>query len=237
MSPRLLLGLPRLQGKLHNYAERYQLLEVRPVDTPVPTGGKLQKWRRQVPPAFAFSVVMPAAVARFERGAVFESGVNAALEAATVLQAECILLATPPSLRPTARNRQRIRELAARLPQDGQVLAWEPSGIWEVDDVLDTADAAGLLAVFDGAQHDLPPGPICYTRIRALGHAAQLGADRVERLAHRLASRHTAYVVVDASVAGAVRATLPSAVDRQAVGQAVPQLFRPRAALADGEEA
>ena len=55
--PRVLIGLPALKGKLERYAERYDMVELRPVDTPLPRSSKLEAWRSQVPPAFAFSIV------------------------------------------------------------------------------------------------------------------------------------------------------------------------------------
>ena len=85
---RVLIGLPRVVGKLEKYASKYDMVEVTPVDTPLPK--KLAQWRERVSPAFAFSVVLPKAVAALEPGAATAFGVAAAtlgLGARTLLRA------------------------------------------------------------------------------------------------------------------------------------------------------
>jgi uncharacterized protein YecE (DUF72 family) len=231
---RLLIGLPSLTGKLANYAKRYQLVELTPVDSPLPKPSKLAAWRSAVPPSFAFSVVLPRVVGALGTGEAFERALADSLEAARVLQATCIVLATPNTVRPTAHNRARIAEIAARMPQDGHVLAWHATGMWETADHLETAVGAGWLPVFDAAQEPLAPGPIVYTRIRALGHATRLGQQRIAHAARQLSGRRSAYVVVEPSIAGKVRAGLAAMMvtDRARV----PMLFKPQPPGQDHDE-
>ncbi len=230
---RLLVGMPTLQGKLETYASRYDVLEVRPVDTPLPKLSKLAKWRERVSPSFAFSVVLPRSVASLSGS---DDTLEQAVELARVLQATTIVLATPASVRPTKANRARIRELAAKLPSQAHQLAWSAAGIWEVDDVMSTADDAGWLPIFDAAQEPLPPGPAVYTRIRALGTSSRLGPDRIELIAHQLAGRRDATVIVEGDQARKVRAELRSAIERLAVGRPAARVFRPEHLAADDEE-
>jgi len=235
---RILIGLPALKGKLDKYAKRYGMVELRPVDTPLPHGGKLAAWREQVPPSFAFSVVLPRSVAMLERGREPEEALRAAVDAARQLQARVIVLATPPTVRPTPAHRKRIKALAKKLPSEGHVLAWHAMGMWETEDVMATSNEAGFLPVFDAAQEPLPPGPVAYTRIRSLGHSARLGADRVAIIARQLLGRREAFVVVDAEIAGAVKAGLEAAAQAGDARAPVPALFRPGqdALLHDDEE-
>ena len=223
---RLLVGLPQLRGKLKNYASRFDLLEVRPVDEPLPAASRLVRWRTQVPPGFAFSVVLPVAVSTFARGAAHDAALAESLRAAVALEARCILLATAPSVRPTQRNRERILELAKQLPPSGVVLAWQPSGIWEIEDVLATAAQAGMLAVLDGSRDPLPPGPIAYTRLKALGESTRLGAASLTRLAGELADRREALVVVESGDAVRVKAALTTLLENRPA-RGAPLLFRP----------
>jgi len=148
------------------------------------------------------------------------------------------VLRTPLSVRPTKANRQRIAKLAARLPEHGHVLGWQPSGVWEVEDVAETASRAGLIAVLDAARDPLPPGPVSYTRIRSLGSSSQLGAGAIERIAQQLRGRRECFVVVDPQAAGRMRADLPAALGRSESRRSMPSLFRPGqpAALAIGDE-
>jgi uncharacterized protein YecE (DUF72 family) len=230
---RLLVGMPTFKGKLETYSASFDVVEVRPVDTPLPKLTKLAKWRERVPPSFAFSVVLPREVATLAKS---DDALKQAVETARVLQANCIVLATPASVRPTKANRDRIRELAASLPADAHTLAWSAAGMWEVDDVMATADAAGWLPIFDAAQAPLAPGPVVYTRIRSLGHATRLGADRIDHIAHQLAGRREAVVIVEGDQARKVRAELRAAVERLDGGHPAPKVFRPQQLTADDEE-
>ena len=224
---RLLFGLPGLQGKIDNYAKRYDLVELTPIDQALPKATKLAAWRERVPPAFTFSIVMPKAVASLKPGDDFEAALSESLAAATQLMARAILIATPPSVRPTPRNKQRLVELAARIPAEGVHRFWEPSGIWEPTEVMAVASEAGLVPVFDAAQEPLPPGPIVYTRIRGIGHAARLGAQRIHAIAEQVRGRREAYLVVDRTIARKVQSGLRAVLAADHDRQPVPTLFTP----------
>jgi uncharacterized protein YecE (DUF72 family) len=224
---RCFVGLPQLRGKLARYAERFDMVELRPLDTPLPEPARLARWREQVPPAFAFSVVLPRAVAELAAGPASEQAMAQSLEVARALQARCLVLATPPSVRPTQANRERIVELGRQLPDHGHVAAWQAAGMWELEDVLATAHRAGLLPVLDAARDPLPSGPIVYTRVQALGQASQLGASSLERIVLQLQGRREAFVVVDAEAAQKVRGALSGTAERREPRRLAPALFRP----------
>ena len=238
---RVFVGLPSLQGAIHNYGKRFDLVEVRPVDTPTPRPSTLRSYRKSVGPSFAFSVVLPKAVAELGSGAAFEEALSSSLEVARLLEARCIVLATPASVRPTSANRKRIKSLFERVPREGVVLAWEPQGIWERDDILETAADAGVLPVFDATTEAPGPGSVVYTRLRALGKTAALGASTIEKLAERLRSRREAYVVVEGPAqAKRVRQGLAAALERMKAGSRGSMVFRPAvvsgAIVAEDEE-
>lgn len=194
---RLLVGLPVLVGDIHKYDKRFDLVELRPVDTVMPRPATLRAWRKAVAPGFVFSVVLPRILGDLASGAEVDAALAAALEVATAVEARCLVLATPASVRPTATNRRRIAAAFARLPREGVVLAWEPLGMWEREDVIATAKAAGALPVFDVARETPAPGPIAYTRLRALGKASAIGAAAIERVVERLRGRREVFVVVE----------------------------------------
>jgi uncharacterized protein YecE (DUF72 family) len=194
---RVLVGLPALVGDVQKYAKRFDVVELRPVDTSTPRAATLRAQRKAAPPAFVFSVVLPRVVGALAAGPELDEALAAALSVAVAVEARVILLQTPAAVRPTAANRKRIAALFERLPQESVVLAWEPAGVWEHDDVVATAKAAGALAVFDAAREELPPGPSAYTRVRALGKSAALGATAIDRIASRLRGRREAFVIVD----------------------------------------
>jgi uncharacterized protein YecE (DUF72 family) len=224
---RCFVGLPQLRGKLTRYAERFDMVEVRPLDTPLPEPSQLARWREQVPPAFAFSVVLPRAVTELVPGPGLEQALGKSLDAARALQARCVILATPATVRPTKPNRERIVELGRRLPEHGHVVGWLPAGMWEIEDVFATAHRAGLLPVMDAARDPLPQGPIAYTRIQTMGQASQLGAASIERIVLQLQGRREAFVVVDAGAAQKLRAALSDTTERRAPRRLGSAVFRP----------
>jgi uncharacterized protein YecE (DUF72 family) len=225
---RLLVGLPAPQGDLAKYATRFDLVEIRPVDTVVPKPGTLRKWRKSVPPAFAFSVVLPRAVGALTAGAALDEALAASLEVAAALEARCMILQTPPDVRPTAANKKKLAAVLERLPAAGVVRCWEPAGIWEREDVLALSRAMGVVPVFDAAREALGPGPIAYTRLRALGKSAALGQATVERVADRLRKRREAFVVVEGlREAGRVRQALAAELARKPARAAGAVVVRP----------
>jgi uncharacterized protein YecE (DUF72 family) len=194
---RVLLGLPALQGDLRTYQKRFDMVELRPVDATLPRASKLRAWRKSVPPTFVFSVVLPRVVGELGGGEVEASALAASLEVANAVEARCIVLATPPSIRPTSANRKRVAALLERIPREGVVVCWEPTGMWEGDEIVSVARSVGAVPVVDAAREPPPPGPIVYTRIRALGTSAAVSASAIERVAERLRGRREVFVVVE----------------------------------------
>jgi len=213
---RLLVGLPAPQGDLAKYATRFDLVEVRPVDTPIPKASTLRKWRKSVPPSFVFSVVLPRVVGELTPGPALDQALATSLEVGAALEARCMVLATPPEVRPTATNKKRIAAIFERIPPEGIMRCWEPAGIWEREDVLASARAMGVLPVFDVAREQPGPGPLAYTRLRALGKSAAMGQVTIERVAERLRRRREAFVVVEGPrEAQRVKAALTAALAKK----------------------
>jgi uncharacterized protein YecE (DUF72 family) len=234
---RLLVGLAALTGDLQKIHERFDLVEVRSSNGGWPKDATLKRWRKAAPPAFVFSVVLPPQVAALAPGADADAALSDALHVAALLQARCVLLQTPPDVRPTTVNRKRIAALFEKIPAEGTVRCWEASGLWEADDVIATARAATVLPVLDATQDAPPSGPIVYTRLRALGKAAG-SARSLERLAMAVRGRREAFVVAeDPKVAASMRGALPALVKarEQSAG---PILVRPAVAplIAEDEE-
>lgn len=108
-----------------------------------------------------------------------------------------MILQTPPAVRPTAANKKRLAAVFARIAREGTVRGWEPGGLWERDGIIATARELGVLPVLDVAREAPGAGPIVYTRLRALGKSAALGAAAAERVAERLRRRREVFVVVE----------------------------------------
>lgn len=179
------VGLPSHQGSLARYATHFDLLEVRPVDTSIPKGGKLRQWRKEVPPAFVFSVVLPKVLS--ELGVASpeqERALKTTLDTAEALQARCLVLTTPPSVTPTALNKKRLTALIERLPRDAVTVGWEPRGIWNPEEMAAWARDLGVHLIGDASQGDAPRGAVLYTRLRGIGANVRIGAGPLLSLIH-----------------------------------------------------
>ncbi|WP_437668599.1 DUF72 domain-containing protein [Sorangium sp. So ce131] len=238
---RLLVGLPSLQGDLQKYKQRFDMVELRPVDASLPRATTLRKWRKAVPPGFVFSVVLPRVVGELAAGGELDEALATSLEVAAVLEARCVVLQTPASLRPTATNRKKLAALFERLPAEGVVRCWEPAGIWERDDIIATARAAKVIPVLDVARDTPPPGPIVYSRLRALGKSSSMSAAALERVAERLRGRREVFVVVEGDRAAQIKASLAALLarkpDRSTASAVVrPTMPMPNTLVAEDEE-
>src|SRR5690606_16677899 len=193
------VGLSTLTGSLENYADRFDLLEVRLGAATMPKPATLRSWRKKVPPSFVFSVVLPRVVGELRPSKELDEALEQSLEIARALEARCIVLVTPPSVTPTELNKKRLEALVARIPHDAVTLAWEPRGGWETDQAAALAQKLGLVLVVD-PEHDEPPkGPVAYLRLRGLGESTRLGPAALDRVAHALRGRRAGYVVVEAA--------------------------------------
>lgn len=225
---RILVGLPALQGDLEKYQGRFDMVELRPIDSSVPRVGTLRKWRKLVPPGFVFSVILPRVVGELTPGPALDEALATSLEIAAAVEARCVVLQTPATVRPTAANRKRLVAIFERIAPEGTVRCWEPTGMWEREDVIATARSAGVLPIFDAAREALTPGPIAYTRLRALGKTAALSAAMIERIAERIRKRREAFVIVESVNEGQrVRAALIAELARKRERSAGPMAVRP----------
>src|SRR5262245_41968493 len=118
---RLLVGLPALQGDLEKYAKRFDLVEVCPGEGAVPKPTTLRRWRKSVPPAFVFSVVLPKAVGELAPGPALDAALTSSLDVAAALEARCVVLQTPASVRPTGANKKRLAAVFGRIAREGTV--------------------------------------------------------------------------------------------------------------------
>lgn len=209
------VGLPTLRGSLGRYAERFDLLEIRPVDTPLPKPAKTRAWRKEVPPAFVFSVVLPSIVSTLKSNTESDAALATTLEHADALEARCLVLITPPEVTPTPLNKKRLAALVERLPRDVVTLAWEPRGIWSPYETAIVARELDLAIVSDTTREPAGKGNVLYTRLRGIGSGARSSAGGLERVREAFLGRREVYAVIEcdgaARVATALRAPLDGA--------------------------
>jgi uncharacterized protein YecE (DUF72 family) len=210
------VGRPTLEGGITRYARSFDLLEVIGEPGRHPRRPGLLEWRRAVPARFVFSVVVPTALASFESRPDRAEVLSHARMVADALEAGWWLVRTPPSVTPSARTAREMEALVAELAAPGRRIAWEPRGVWGDEEAVAAAGRLGVHLVRDLARVERSDdAAVVYTRLRALGEGARIGAAAAERVAERLADATDSFVVVEGAGAGRVRQVL-----REALGAA-----------------
>lgn len=126
---------------------------------------------------------------------------EAARAAIDVLQARCFVLRTPPDVTPTSLWRDRIAKIVNRLPHDVTHFVWEPSGVWEIADAAAQAREWGIVLGLDPAREAVPPGPVAYLRLRALGETQAFGPVALERIVKAVGPRREVFAILETDTA------------------------------------
>ena len=203
------VGRSALEGSIARYANTFDLLEVAGERGRHPRRPGLLEWRRLVGPEFVFSVVVPASVSALEAGAKADELLAHARMVADALGAAWWLLKTPMTVTPSTRALRELEAVVASLRAEGRRIAWEPRGVWGDEGSLRAANQLGIHLVRDLAVEDpLGDSDVIYTRLRALGAGARIGAAAAERVAERLEEAAEACVIVEGTGGGRVRQVL-----------------------------
>ena len=209
MSTRWHIGAKHLRGAIAAYAKRFDLLEVRITHptpgeadaVPGPSLATLKRWRKSVPPAFDFAVVAGPHLSRVKASPAVDKELDAAREAIDALQARCFVLRTPPDVTPTSLWRDRIAKIVSRMPHDVTHFVWEPSGVWEVADAASQAREWGAVLALDPARELVPPGPVAYLRMRAMGETQSFGPIALERIVKAVGERREVFAIIETDTA------------------------------------
>jgi uncharacterized protein YecE (DUF72 family) len=206
VATRFYIGAKNLRGDIASYAKRFDLLEVVSGSVSNAGGGgaasvpslpTLKRWRKAVPPHFAFTVVAGPELAALRPGEALDKGRALVAAAADVLEARSILLPTPAEVTPSAVWRERLARVAEGFLRDVTNLVWEPRGVWEIEDAAVLARKLGLVLAVDAARDPVPAGPVAYARLRALGETRSFGPSALERVVEAIGGRRDAFVVLE----------------------------------------
>jgi uncharacterized protein YecE (DUF72 family) len=201
MATRFHIGAKDLRGGIEAYAKRFDLLEVslhaRAVGGAAMTNTTMRRWRKAVPPHFDFCVIAGPNVAKLKATPALDEELKETLAAIDALQARCVLLRTPADVTPATLWRDRMARLLERFPRDATNIVWEPRGVWEIGDAALAAKKWGIVLSVDAARDPVPPGPVAYTRLRAMGETRSYGPSAMERVVHAIGQRRDAYVVIE----------------------------------------
>ncbi len=204
MSVRFHIGAKQLRGELSAYAKRFDLLEVTTgADGAkgVATMATLRRWRKAVPPHFEFVAVAGSALSKLVASAALEAELKGLIAAVEALQARTILIPTPMEVTPSKVWRDRMKKLLGRLPRDASQVAWEPRGVWEIEDAAVAAAKWGIVLVVDPTRDPVPAGSVAYARLPAVGETRSYGAAALTRVITAIGDKRDAYVVLETTTA------------------------------------
>ncbi len=194
--------LDALPGPKYTSTLRYAELSLR---APWPRSPTLKRARYGFPEGFRVGLRFPTAAIVSKRGPLrfddeMEEAFAWSLAAAEALDVRVALFATPVDATPGPRDRELLTALVRRLPAvEGRTYVWAPSGLWEQQDAERFAADLGLVLACDPLEMTIPPGPIAYCRLMALGGRTRFSDAMLQRVHERLsdAGTETAYVAID----------------------------------------
>jgi uncharacterized protein YecE (DUF72 family) len=176
------IGCNQIVGKRKLYFRYLSALEVVGTADERITSRRLSQWRTESPKGFAFTMralravthpyeasdalpaCLPPDTARHTLGLLQDTeGVRLAwaetLRLAQHLSPKVITLETPLAFTPSQTHRARLEWFAKELaPQAKATIAWQPHGLWDLEETVPWARGLGLVPIFDPFVEDkLPP--------------------------------------------------------------------------------
>ncbi|WP_172824812.1 DUF72 domain-containing protein [Pajaroellobacter abortibovis] len=208
MSTRFRIGAQALRGSLESYAKHFDFLEVSVSSLPSkgsqegdfrmePGIKALRQWRKKVPTSFDFCVVGGKYLSQLRPGGALEHELASVQVAVEALQAKCFLLKTPSDITPAPLWRDRLASVFERLSRTIICLAWEPTGVWELEEAISVAKKWGVFVVVDPARDLVPEGRMFYGRLRGLGETRSFGPSALERVVEAIGERQAAYLIIE----------------------------------------
>lgn len=197
---KLFVGAAQVRGRIERYP--FRLAEL-PFAPSLPKA-KVLRVLRAARADVAFSVRTPPA---FVTGATAPE-LERLKKALVTLAADFAVITTGPQLGPTRQNRARLEALAEELRASTRRIAWEPRGIFEPAEAEDWAAGMGACLVRDLSREAPPPGPVVYTRLRALGGSGRITQHAFETLIEGLGGCEEAFIVVEGDGAKRVQRDL-----------------------------
>ncbi len=217
MTAEVRLGLCGFTIGAGEYVRRYRVVEVQQTFYEPPRDFVMQRWRRQAPPGFEFTLKawqvitheagsptyrrmrapMPAEpVGAFRLNDATRAAWERTLECVRLLRATAVLLQCPASFRPTDENVERMRAFFGAVERPVRML-WEPRGTsWPEDVVRELCAELDLVHVVDPFVHATVTPEQTYYRLHGVTGARHVYTDdELARLRGMLPQTGTAYVM------------------------------------------
>jgi len=160
----------RFNSKLTAYAELFSVVEVNSTYYKLPRVETAEKWRKEVPKEFEFTVKCSRAVTHEDRFKT-ERSINAfdeTVEIADALRAKIILIQCPPSFHLEKENIDRFEKFLSKIEWNGK-LAWEYRGKKNDKELKRLCSEHSLLHCVDPLREEPLHEGIGYYRLHGFG--------------------------------------------------------------------
>ncbi len=202
------------------YFNTFRVVEVQQTFYHPPQPQTLAKWRREVPPAFEFTVkawqlithdatsptyrrlrVELSEREKSEAGSFLLTSVvlrawQTVREAADMLGADKVLFQCPASFRPTDENKTRMRKFFGSIDRGSLKLVWEPRGRWSDPEIASLCDELDLTQCVDPFRTKPARQGLSYYRLHGgADYSHRYSDDELKELAGSCAGRGAVYVL------------------------------------------
>jgi len=168
------------------YFREFQFVEIQETHLSMPGPGTIRRWRREAPEGFRFALLGPRNVGQegFRVGKVTETALKNIEAIALELQARTAVFVAPAEFMPTRANRTVLKEFLADVRKRFDVVVFEPTPGWDLDDCDDLAELVDAVVARDPLTQGVSKRKVAYYRLHGpAGHKSRYEDPAIERLA------------------------------------------------------
>jgi uncharacterized protein YecE (DUF72 family) len=203
-----------------SYVRRFPVVEIQHTFYEPPADAVLERWRRQVPADFEFTIKawqvvthestsptyrrmkdpLPTSargqVGAFRTTPAVLAGWERTVECARILRATAVLLQCPAGFRPTADNVDRLRTFVQQVRPPAGRLLWEPRGEWSTQLLTELCTELDLVHVVDPMKTETVTPEQTYYRLHGTTGSRHVHTDdELRRLRDLVDGRPSPYVM------------------------------------------
>ena len=167
------------------YFTEFSFVEVQETHLSIPGSGTIRRWRREAPPGFRFALLGPRNVGQegFRVGKVTETALETIDDIAAQLEARAAVFVAPPEFTSSRGNKAVLKQFLAEVKKRFDMVVFEPSEGWDLDDCDVLAEEVGALVARDPLQAGLSKRNVAYYRLHGpAGHKSRYEDPAIERL-------------------------------------------------------
>ncbi len=196
------IGYPVKKQLVHDSVDVVELTEAQAAPPNLSTA---KRWKKEASNRLAFTVQLPRYLyeslpantplgGKPEAYGMFQTSrenlglFDKTMKFADVMEADTIVLLTPPEFTPTQANREALTEFLQTAKSVGRNIVWEPRGPWEYEQAAIFAVDLGMILAVDPLRDPPSSGAAAYFRLGPFAvMGSRVGIYDLERLAEAAA--------------------------------------------------